>query len=405
MSVTRNDGLQLRIGYPPATWGVTGVNAAVDYCDALSSSCTWSTSWPQSQYTYTYPSATDDQFTLVDQGGAVTRLTLSGPAAPLNIIRYISGYKPASSASQNTVTYQYCDTPQSGHWLCIASKDGFSWQYNLANSVIMGGLNNSEIMEGHTILTSQGPTSNTVFVNYFNPSSGVIAPLVYSLAADGTRRVYDATAPTNRLTTVTYPEGDIRSFYYDARGNVTSATYTAKPGSLLPAMTASAGYDAVCTLRAKCNKPNWTQDANGKQTDYTYDPGHGGVLTVTAPADGNGIRPQTRYGYIQRYAWYKNSTGTVVQASTQIWLLATERYCRTSAALANGTGCAGTTGSYNDEVVTTYDYGPTSGANNLFLRGKTVAADGVTLRSCVAYDAFGNKLSETSPNANLASCP
>jgi hypothetical protein len=34
-----------------------------------------------------------------------------------------------------------------------------------------------------------------------------------------------------------------------------------------------------------------------------------------------------------------------------------------------------------------------------------VTADGVTLRTCFAYDALGRKIAETEPNAMLASCP
>jgi YD repeat-containing protein len=115
--------------------------------------------------------------------------------------------------------------------------------------------------------------------------------------------------------------------------------------------------------------------------------------------DANGIRPQTRYTYAQRSAWYKNASGSIVQAARAIWVLATESFCRTTGAIGAGCGLA------SDQVVTTYDYGPTSGANNLFLHGKAVTADGTTLRTCYSYDKFGNKISETSPNAGLASCP
>ena len=56
-------------------------------------------------------------------------------------------------------------------------------------------------------------------------------------------------------------------------------------------------------------------------------------------------------------------------------------------------------------MTTTYDYGPTSGANNLFLRGMSVTADGVTHRTCYAYDIYGNRVGETFPRAGLSSCP
>jgi hypothetical protein len=163
----------------------------------------------------------------------------------------------------------------------------------------------------------------------------------------------------------------------------------------------SANYDTTCTVPVKCNKPNWVKDGSGNQTDYTYDPTHGGVLTATLPPDANGVRPQTRYTYSQRYAWVLNSSGAYVQSAAPIWALATESFCRTRAAASSGTGCT----LAGDEVVKTHEYGPNSGPNNLFVRGIAVTADGVTHRTCYGYDRFGNRITETQPAAGLASCP
>ncbi|MEA3030032.1 MAG: hypothetical protein QOG13_1357, partial [Sphingomonadales bacterium] len=85
-----------------------------------------------------------------------------------------------------------------------------------------------------------------------------------------------------------------------------------------------------------------------------------------------------------------------------VWLRTATSSCRTSAATGNPAApCA----SAGDEVRTQYDYGPDSGPNTLLLRGQTVSADGVTLRTCYGYDTFGRRISETQPLANLASCP
>ncbi len=145
-----------------------------------------------------------------------------------------------------------------------------------------------------------------------------------------------------------------------------------------------------------CDKPVSTTDARGYVTTYTYDPAHGGILTRTGPAV-NGITPQTRYSYALRKAWVKSGSG-YAQAATGTYLLAEERFCRTSNPAAGGCTLAG------DEVVTSYDYGPDSGPNTLLLRGKTVTADGVTLRTCYGYDESGQKVSETLPRAGLTSC-
>lgn len=148
-----------------------------------------------------------------------------------------------------------------------------------------------------------------------------------------------------------------------------------------------------------CNKPQSVIDAAGYQTDYTYDPAHGGVLIETAPAVG-GISPQTRYTYVQRQAWVKASGGGYSPTGDNIWLLASKSICKSGA--ASGAGCA--LGSV-DEVRTLYDYGPNSGPNNLLLRGVVSDATGIATRTCFGYDWQGNKISETEPRAGLTSCP
>ena len=114
----------------------------------------------------------------------------------------------------------------------------------------------------------------------------------------------------------------------------------------------------------------------------------------------NGVTPQTRYEYAQRYAWLKNSSGGYSQGSSPIWVLVRERFCRTTS--PSGSGCVGGT---SDEVVTDYDYGPNTGPNNLLLRGVAVTADGQTRRTCYGYDQMGRKISETKPSALLTVCP
>ncbi|MGN6424590.1 MAG: hypothetical protein ACTHLA_14915 [Asticcacaulis sp.] len=101
----------------------------------------------------------------------------------------------------------------------------------------------------------------------------------------------------SRLTSVTHPEGDSVSYGYDSRGNVTSVTHTPKSGSGLSATTITASYPSTCSSLITCNKPTWTKDAKGNETDYTYDGTHGGVLTVTLPADQNGLRRRTYNTY------------------------------------------------------------------------------------------------------------
>lgn len=196
----------------------------------------------------------------------------------------------------------------------------------------------------------------------------------------------------------TMPEGNYTTYTNDNYDTPYQAVMHAKPGSGLADITVSATY--AYSIPGGKTKPLTSTDANGNVTTHTYDATHGGVLTETMPAVG-GIAPVKRFSYTQRYAWIKNAAGTAyVQAATPVWLLSDEKICKTSATVSGA--CAG---GASDEVITTYDYGPNSGPNNLLLRGVAVTADGQTLRTCYGYDTNGRKISETQPQANLASCP
>lgn len=196
------------------------------------------------------------------------------------------------------------------------------------------------------------------------------------------------------------PEGNTVELVRDARMNVVEVARTSKDNLTIQSAYKAGGFPTLCGNFRTCNQPSWTRDGNGNQTDYTYDATHGGVLTETGPADSNGVRPQKRYEYAQRYAWLKNSSGTYSQAASPIWVKTKEEYCISSAA-SSGNCAAGA----SDEVVTEYDYGPNSGPNNLLIRGVAVTAGGQTLRTCYGYDRMGRKVSETKPAANLTSCP
>jgi len=203
----------------------------------------------------------------------------------------------------------------------------------------------------------------------------------------------------HQVSEVVFPEGNKRELTYDGRGNLTQARLVGKAGSGVADIVTSAVFTASCADAKTCNKPTSVTDANGNISSFTYSTDHGGVLTTVGPAV-NGISPATKYAYVQRTPWLKSGSGYV--AGDPIWLLSEERSCKATALnLVNGT-CAG---GASDLIVTSYDYGPNSGPNNLWLRGTAVTADGQTLRTCYSYDPLGRTISETQPNANLTSCP
>lgn len=229
--------------------------------------------------------------------------------------------------------------------------------------------------------------------------------------------LYDVTGITRyewegtSLTKVTYPGGNAVEMTRDQRANVLVLTRRPPPDSPDSATSVVQGFDAdapteslpCATLSAKlCNKPLYRRDARGNQTDFSYNPIHGGVEAEIQPADSNGVRPVIRSAYVARTAWIANSGGGYRQAGPAIWLLSEQRTCRNGATNLTSKTCVN---GASDEVITAYDYGPDAGPNLLLLRGITVTADGQTQRTCYGYDALGRKISETKPNANLGACP
>jgi hypothetical protein len=176
-------------------------------------------------------------------------------------------------------------------------------------------------------------------------------------------------------------------FTYDVRGNVTTKSIYPKGGGTPLATTA--GIPLNCDNYKTCNKPLWIRDPKGNQTDYTYDPIHGGVLTETGTEVG-GQRPQIRYGYAALYAKIMNSSGVLVNADSPIYKL-----IKTSTCASSTNACEGT----KDELLTEFQYNH----NNLLLTTKTVkAGDGsVSAATSYGYDYVGNIIWQDGPRTDI----
>ncbi|HZF27542.1 MAG TPA: RHS repeat-associated core domain-containing protein [Gammaproteobacteria bacterium] len=175
---------------------------------------------------------------------------------------------------------------------------------------------------------------------------------------------------------------------------MTEVRKVAKPGSGLADIVTTAIYPATCTYPKTCNKPTSTADERAQTTDYTYSNVHGGVLTVTEPAPySGGVRPQSRYTYTPLYAWYKDTSETIVQAPQPIYKLTSVSACRTTSS------CDGTA----DETKTTlaYQTGSSSAASNLLLLSVTQSAGDGSLSATTSftYDDRGNRLTVDGPLA------
>lgn len=228
------------------------------------------------------------------------------------------------------------------------------------------------------------------------------------------------TLPDGNQVTYSYGQQNYAPDVIFGRNQPIEIRYKAKPGSGLADRVISRTYlpsiittnelyggpltqvGPFCTIAGACDNPVSETDSRGGVTNWTYDPVHAGVLKKTLPADANGIRPETRYAYAQKYAWLRSGSG-YVQAAHPIWVLSSEEYCRTSAADANGNCAAGA----SDEVVTNYQYeqGSATKGSNVLLLGTAVTADNQTLRTCYTYDSSGRRVSETQPLGTGSSCP
>lgn len=220
-----------------------------------------------------------------------------------------------------------------------------------------------------------GTTATTTITNALGKQKVAIADLnvgrVTSIKDELNRTtsyLYDTNA---RQTRITLPEGNYTNYTYDARGNVTEVRKVAKPGSGLSDIVTSAAYSASCTNAKTCNLPITITDPKSNVTNYTYDSGHGGLLTVTRPAPSSGaVRPQARYSYTLQNGEH---------------LLAGMSQCQT------GSSCSGTA----DEINVSLGYDGSN--NNLVTVTQGNGTGSLAATRSMTYDSIGNLLTVDGP--------
>ncbi|MDO6566260.1 RHS repeat-associated core domain-containing protein [Alteromonas sp. 1_MG-2023] len=112
------------------------------------------------------------------------------------------------------------------------------------------------------------------------------------------------------LKSITLPEGNSVSYEYDGLGNVTKVTSSPKPNKSGSNIVEQAHYPTVCADLI-CFRPDWTEDAEGHRTEYTF-ASHGGMLTKIEPAGESG---QTR---ITTQTWLTNNAGIKLLDSVSV---------------------------------------------------------------------------------------
>jgi len=332
------------------------------YCDPEANNCdgvagSWAT------VTYASPSAGITEITNSHAGtwridnstSGQTRIRRPGAASDTTIVNFVPMTGRTTSLTRDGVTVGY-------NWTTSGSD---------TTSTATTGEGQTDAVTSNP--TPQQPTSVTL---------GTSAATTY---------LYDG---NGRKTRETRPEGDYTLYTYDLRGNLTETRHVAKPGSGLGDIVTSAGYDTSCTNPAKCNSPNWTQDALGNRTDYSYDPVHGQVTRMELPSPDadvagseTGVRPEIRYSYTTLFAQERNALGALVNQAEAKTLVSQITTCATAAI------CSGTA----NETKVAIEY---NNPNLLPTKVTTAAGDNsISSATTYAYDDRRNLISIDGPLA------
>ena len=386
-SVVSNSGYALKYLYSATDFqtmtGVQAINLLVHSCDATITTCTG------------YESA----IAISQSGGTLTVTDAAGGAfaftvGPLNnedpddptYVDAVTAYQDALGAQTSTTYDGY------GRIKTYADPRG-TWTYSYSDTTL------KQVQAvGDRTITLTDPSSTTIMTTKVSKS-----PRYMDTVADGLGRTtaygnsqYAVPGYTGKyyylLTSVAKPESNTTGYTYDSRQNITQVTNTPKTGSGLSATNLTAGYDTTCSNTKTCKQPNWTKDAKGNQTDYTYDTTHGGVLTVTLPADQNGLRQRT----YNTYTSFDTGNGTVYR-------LTRSDTCGLSSTQLALTACPSTT----TIAVTTVDYGNATTAPKTYKSFQpyaTTQTDGpgsVSATTTYTYDNVGNVVAVDGPRSDV----
>lgn len=383
LQVRDNRGFALDYDYSSSfPWDVpvkvTLFNRAFRSCPVSANPCVGVGARPVANYSYVYGTNSDGTGPVIKKISMVTSAGKKVEWNWFNASRVTSVTYTDTPGKNVIVNYEAVLDP--AIFIGLVNDKG-SWSYNKSSLP-----NNMNLMQ---VVRNGVPFQNFEFSN--------------------NGRVYKWTDPNGRTTNysfdsflrpikVLFPEGNYSTYAYDTRGNVISQIDKEKPSSGIAQRSRTAVYPASCSNTLTCNQPTSVSDFNGNLTDFTYAPEHGGVLTKSSPA-ADGVRPVVRNTYVQRYAWVAGPSGGYVKESSPVWVLNQTKTCLTTSTI--GDTCSG---GAMDEVVTTYDWGPDSGPNNLLMRGVTVASRGEVRRTCYTYDEDGRRISSTTPRAALGAC-
>ncbi|MEG3088522.1 RHS repeat domain-containing protein [Sphingomonas sp. PB4P5] len=347
---------------------ITAFNLAVDYCAPDAVSCTFSRPWPGASYSSSISGYDFIQY--VTAFGQLTRYTrTSGTGIPVT-------YKikrPSSTTDNITITLD--GNGRVGSVNTDGRITGYTWSLN--GNLLTATITNPDA-------TTRVVVSDTTVGLPVSVRDELLRTTRYEYDTQG--RLKKTIQPEQNTTSYTYGDAS-------ARGNLTETRLISKTPGTPPDIVTKAGYPVGCSNTKTCNQPSWTQDAKGAQTDYTYDPTHGGILSVKRPAamvNGVSVRPETRYGYTPLQAYFKGASGTIVASGATMYRQTSVSACRTTASCINGA----------DEVRSVVSYGPqAAGAANNGIPVSVTRGSGLAFqandvaslaKTSFGYDDIGN---------------
>ncbi|MEO1046590.1 MAG: hypothetical protein AAFX04_14215 [Pseudomonadota bacterium] len=359
--ITSNLGYEMRFTYQSNTGGQIGWRI-------VASVAIYKTSDPNNalaSLTYSGNTVTDISGRTWDCGGC----SFSMDAAPQ--VNTTSLQLPGESTDSYVTTAVSSPNGTYGQPIAQVVRDGTTWNYSYQNLTTVPQDPSTPKFDKITV---SGPSGFTRSADIWHPASGSSAAPRITKITNGLGQETSYTHDGwGRLTSITQPEGNSVSVTYDPLGNITEKRTKNKSGTgdlIETAYYASSGATEPCTGTI-CFRPNWTQDAAGNQTDYTWAE-HGGMLTRLEPADRQGKRRKTIYEYTPGLARVQR-----------------ERICSINSDGSNDT--CGTA----DEQVTEYSYW-----GNSFLPLTVTRTNGTGTISAVttnSYDNAGRMVSSDGP--------
>ena len=345
----------------------TGINLAHEYCSTSANSCSGLThSWPY----VTYDNSINSTQRVTNALGQNTDYVFSGG---LTQIKRHSG--------EVAVSIEYAFDPQNFQFtgdVWKLTKNGLMQSYG--DPVLVTG---DKYYRAHATREAGGVgTARTGWMRiyYDLEPRGIDKVVKYDniYQTTGASRWVEYTRNAQaQVESITDHTGRGTEYTYDSRGNLIETRRKA-PG--VADVVTKADYATSCdaTNLAYCNQPEWTQDARGYQTVYTYDD-HGGVETITSPAPtgaapyGSGNRPQVRHTYSTRNARYKSGSSSYVDGP------ATTVRTETSVCTSGDNSCLGEA----RETRTTIGFQSSTSPNNLLITSMTTAAGNGSVSSTV----------------------